>query len=205
MNRLRIESKASLALAGLLSFPLYVAALMASSLALDKPRLVGHKEFPGSSSTEATIWAAALIAPAIILAVGALALPLRRFGFYVTALAGVAICLVMPHLSHGWIARHERRFPLGMDFLKDADPSNLSSKGEWEQAAQSTVSSVTHWTLGLAVGAIAVGLLLEWRRRRSSDVVGVLAVVTGEAEASPVLLADSDLVRGQRPGRWRNR
>lgn len=169
MKRPRIASKAPLGLAGLLSFPLYMAALMAASLAQDRPRLVGTKEFPASSSTEVKIWLTALIAPAIVLAVGALALPFKRIGLYVTALAGIVLCLVLPHLSHGWIARHERRFPFGMDFLRDSNVSNLSSHGEWEKAAQETVASITHWTLGLAVGAIVIGLLLEWRRRRGTE------------------------------------
>jgi energy-converting hydrogenase Eha subunit A len=193
VKRLRIESKAALGLAGLLSFPLYIAALMASSLALDRPRLVGAKEFPTSSSTEAKIWLAALIAPAIVLAVGALALPFKRVGVYVTALTGIAICLVLPHVSHGWIGRHERRFPFGMDFLRDSNVSNLSSHGEWEKAAQETVASITHWTLGLAVGAIVIALLLEWRRRRGADAMPLYptpAAITGEPEASPAVLPD---------------
>ncbi|MHB8469158.1 MAG: hypothetical protein ACYDCH_05315 [Gaiellaceae bacterium] len=208
MRRPRIASKAALGLAGLLSLPLYLASLMAASLALDKPRLVGVKEFPSSSSTEAKIWAVALIAPAIVLVAGLLTLPLRRAGLYVTALVGIAVCLVLPHLSHGWIDRHVRRFPLGLDFVKDSSPSNLSTKGEWEKAAQETVASITHWTLALAIGAIVIGVLLEVRRRRGSDAMIVgppPAAITGEPEAVPVVeLADSELARGNRPGRWRN-
>ena len=174
MNRLlRIESKASLALAGLIGVPLYFAALMASSLAIDRPRLVGKHELPPSSSTEAKVWLAALIVPGILVAVGLAALPLRRYGLYATSIAGIVLCFILPSVSNDWLARHTARFPLGMDFVKDGDPSNLSSKGEWEAAAQHTVTSVTHWTLVLAFGAIVVGVLLEIRRRTGRDAIRV--------------------------------
>jgi hypothetical protein len=197
--RLRIETKSSLAIAALLSAPLYFASLLASSLALDKPRLAGTHEYPPSSGTEARIWAAALVVPAILMAVGVAALPLRRFGIFASAVAGIVACLVLPTVSNGWIGRHERRFPFGMDFVKDSSASNLSSRGEWEHAAQDTISSMTHWTLALAVGAIVVAGLLELRRRsgREAIVIGPPpAAITGEGEASPVV---ETLVGGSPP------
>jgi hypothetical protein len=189
-RRLRIETKSPLALAALLAVPLYFAALLASSLALDKPRLVGTHEQAGAGGAEAKIWLAALIVPVIVLAVGVAALPLRRFGVFASAAAGIVLCLVLPSVSNGWIGRHERRFPLGVDFIKDADPSNLSSRGEWERAAQDTISSITHWTLVVGVGAIVVALLLEIRRRTGrEDIVTrpAPAAITGEGEVSPVV------------------
>ena len=173
MRRLRIGTKAPLAVAGLLAVPVYFASLLASSLLLDHPRLHGRVELQPSSGTETKIWAAALVAPGIVMLAGLLALPLRRLGIYLVAVTGIAVCLVLPHLSHGWVPRHVRRFPLGMDFLKDSDPSNLSSKGEWESAAQDTIGSITHWTLVLAVGAIIVAVLLEARRRAGRDAIVV--------------------------------
>jgi len=175
MRRPRFRSKASLALAALLSVPLYLASLLAASLALDKPRVVGVHEAPPAGGREALIWAAALIAPAVLLAVGAAALLLRRHGIYASALAGAAICVVLPSISHGWIGRHERRFPFGMDFVKDSSPSNLSSRGQWEHAAQDTIASMTRWTLVLAIGAIIVGVLLEVRHRRGRDAMEIAA------------------------------
>jgi hypothetical protein len=166
-------------MAALLSVPLYLAALLAASLALDQPRLVGNHEKPPSSSTEATIWAAALIAPGILMAVGIAALPLRRYGLYLSAAAGAIVCFVLPGLAHGWIGRHERRFPLGMDFVRDSNPSNLSSRGDWEHASYDTIVSITHWTLVVAFGAIAIGGLLEVRRRRGADAI-LLASPPGE-------------------------
>jgi hypothetical protein len=182
------SSKAALAVAGLISVPLYFAALMASSLALDEPHVVGKKEFPSTGATEAKVWLAALIAPAILLAAGALGTLLRRYGVYLVSAVGIAVCLLLPHLSSGWIAGHEERFPLGIDFIPDKDPSNLSNRGEWEKAAQSTVDSITHWTLGLAIGAIVVALVLDVRRRRGSASIMVPAppgAVTGEPEVAP--------------------
>ncbi|HEY1367030.1 MAG TPA: hypothetical protein VGF23_07955 [Gaiellaceae bacterium] len=186
-------SKAPLAVAGLISVPLYFAALMASSLALDKPHVVGNKEFPSTGATEAKVWLAALIAPAILLAAGALGLLLRQYGVYLVSVVGIAVCLVLPHLSSRWIAGHEERFPIGIDFIPDNDPSNLSSRGEWEKAAQSTVESITHWTLALAIGAIVVALVLELRRRRGSTPMTVPPpppAVTGEGEVAPVTLPE---------------
>lgn len=165
---LRVDTKAPLAVAGLIAVPLYFAALMASSLALDAPRLVGKREFPGAAGTEGKIWAAALIAPAIVLGAGLVGLLLRRFGIYLVSAAGIAVCLALPGISQGWIAGHERRFPLGIDFVKDSSPSNLSNRGDWEHAAQATIVSITHWTLGLAIGVVVIGALLELRRRRGA-------------------------------------
>ena len=168
---LRVDSKASLAVAGLIAVPLYFAALLASSLALDRPHVVGRHELPATGGAEAKVWLAALIAPTIVLAAGAAGLALRRYGVYLAAATGIVICLLLPGISHGWIARHERRFPLGVDFIPDNSSSNLSTHGEWEHAAQSTVTSMTHWTLGLAIGTIVIGVLLEIRRRRSADAI----------------------------------
>jgi hypothetical protein len=193
-------SKAPLAVAGLISVPLYFAALMASSLALDKPHVVGKKEFPSTAATEAKVWAAALIAPAVIMAAGLLGMLLRRFAIYLVSAVGIAVCLVLPHLSSGWIAGHEERFPEGIDFIPDSSTSNLSNRGEWEAAAQKTIESITHWTLGLAIGAAVVALIVGWRRSRSATMLlpPPPPAITGEPEVAPVV--------GRRPGRrgfWR--
>jgi hypothetical protein len=180
------ETKAPLAVAALIAVPVFFACLLASSLAIDRPRLDlrGH-EFPGTSGTEAKVWLAALIGPAIVMAVGIAALALRRHGVYPAAAAGIVVSLVLPSLSDGWIARHSARFPLGIDFVKDSDPSNYLNRGEWEQSAQHTITSITDWTLGLCIGAIAVAALLEIRRRRTAPPLaserGPLDLVTGGA------------------------
>lgn len=165
---LRVDTKAPLAVAALIAVPLYFAALMASSMRLDAPRLVGHKQFPAAAGTEGKIWAAALIAPAILLAAGLVGLLLRRFGIYLAAAAGIVVCLVLPRLSQSWVAGHIARFPYGIDFIKDSSVSNLASRGDWEHAAQDTIASITHWTLGLCIGVVVVGALVELRRRRGA-------------------------------------
>ena len=194
---LRSRSKAPVALVGLLAVPLYFASLLASSLALEKPRILHGRETPPGSGAEAKIWLAALIVPGILLAVGVVGLAVRRVGIYAPAAAGVVVCLVLPDVSKGWISRHTARFPLGMDFVKDSDPSNLSSRGEWEHAAQETIVSITHWTLIIGIGAIVVGMLLEVRRRSGRGPFSVPsppAAVTGAPEVSPAVeIADREL------------
>ena len=165
-GRLHVDSKAPLIVGALIGVPLYFAALMASSLRLDAPRIVGKHEFPASAALEGKIWAAALIAPAILVGAGLVCLLLRRWGIYPVALVGIVVCLVLPGLSQGWVAGHIARFPLGVDLVKDSDPSNLASRGEWEHSAQATIASITHWTLGLCIGVFVIGALVEWRRWR---------------------------------------
>src|SRR5205823_11947618 len=92
----RVETKAPLAVAGLNAVPVFFACLLASSLAIDRPRIVHGQEFPGTSGTEAKVWLAALIGPAIVMAVGIAALALRRYGVYAAAAAGIVVCLVLP-------------------------------------------------------------------------------------------------------------
>lgn len=168
-RRLALRSRAPLGVAGLVGVPLYFAALLASSLALDRPHIVHGREFPSTAGVEARIWLAALIAPGILLAAGLVGSLLGRLGIYLPALAGIVVCLLLPGISQPWVARHTARFPLGIDFVPDSDPSNVVSRGDWERSAQATIVSMTHWTLGLAAGVILVGLLLELRRRRNRE------------------------------------
>ena len=208
-------SKGPLALAGLLSVTLYFAALMASSLAVDEPRVIRrlrhgkvvlHYE-QSSNATEAKIWLLALVPVGILLAVGVLAMLWRSGGIYVVSGAAIAISLLLPRDLDTWTARHTRRFPLGVDLINDADPSNLSSRGEWEQNARDTVISLSHWTIGIAVAAVAIvaGLaLLRRLRPRQAFIAAPPPVVTGEPEVSPVVdsvEADSRLARRGLAGR----
>jgi len=213
---LRGKSKAPVALAAILSFPLFLAALMASSLAVDEPRVlhrlrhgkvVLHYE-QSSNATEAKIWLLALVPVAIMLAVGLLATLWRRGGAYVVSAAAITLSLLLPHRLDTWAARHTRRFPIGVDLIKDSDPSNLSSRGEWESSARDTVLSLTHWTIGIAVGAVLVlaglALLRRLRPRQAFVVAPPPPVVTGEPEVSPVVASvegESRLVRRGLGGR----
>ena len=211
----RGRSKAPLGLAGLLSITLFFAGLMASSLAIDKPRIfhrlrhgkvVLHYE-QSSSATEAKIWLLALVPVGILLAVGLLAMLWRRGGLYVVSGAAIAISLLLPHDLGTWTARHTRRFPIGVDLIKDSSPSNLASRGEWEHNAHDTVISLQHWTIGIAIAAAAIVAGLALLRRLSPRQAFIAApppVVTGEPEVSPVLGAvegESRLVRRGLAGR----
>src|SRR5256885_1162133 len=104
-------------------------------------------------------------------------------------------------------ARPPRRFPLGVDLIDDRVPSNLASRGEWEQNARDTVISLAHWTIGIAIGAAAIvaGLaLLRRLRPRQAFIAAPPPVVTGEPEVSPVLgtiEGESRLVRRGMVGR----
>ena len=211
----RRGSKAPLALAGLLSITLYFAALMASSLAADEPRVVERvrrgkvvlRYEQSSNATEAKVWLLALVPVGILLAVGLVAMLWRRGGLYVVSGAAIAISLLLPHRLDAWTARHTRRFPIGVDLIKDASPSTLSSRGEWEQNARDTVISLAHWTIGIAIGAAVIGAglaLLRRLRPRQAFIAAPPPAVTGEPEVSPVLgsvEADSRLARRGLAGR----
>ena len=211
----RRGSKAPLGLAGLLSITVFFMGLMASSLALDRPqvthrlrhgKVVLHYE-QSSNATEAKIWLLALVPVGILLAVALLAMLWRRGGLYVVSGAAIAISLLLPRDLDTWTARHTRRFPLGVDLIKDADPSNLASRGEWEQNAHDTVISLVHWTIGIALGAAAIVAGLTLLRRLSPRQAFIAApppVVTGEPEVSPVIASaesESRLVRRGLAGR----
>jgi hypothetical protein len=210
----RGRSKAPLGLAGLLSITLFFGALMAASLALDEPRVfhrlrhgkvVLHYE-QSSSATEAKIWLLGLVPVGVLLAVALLAMLWRRGGLYVVSGAAIAMSLLLPHRLDEWTARHTRRFPLGVDLIKDASPSNLASRGEWEQNARDTVISLQHWTIGIAIAAAAIvaGLaLLRRLRPRQAFIAAPPPVVTGAPEVSPVVAVEGEsrLVRRGLAGR----
>jgi hypothetical protein len=211
----RRGSKAPLGLAGLLSITLYFAALMASSLAVDEPRVfervrrgkVVLRYEQSSNATEAKIWLLALVPVGILLAVGLVAMLWRRGGLYVVSGAAIVISLLLPHRLDEWTARHTRRFPLGVDLIEDRNTSSLAAQGEWEQNARDTVISLAHWTIGIAVAAavIVAGLaLLRRLRPRQAFIAAPPPAVTGEPEVSPVLgtvEADSRLARRGLAGR----
>jgi hypothetical protein len=199
----RGRSKAPLGLAALLSITVFFEALMATSLAIDKPQ-VFHRVRHGkailhyeqsTNATEAKIWLLALVPVGVLLAVALLAMLWRRGGLYVVSAAAIAISLLLPRDLGTWTARHTRRFPLGVDLIKDADPSNLASRGEWEHNAHDTVISLTHWTIGIAVAAAAIVVGLALLRRlspRQAFIAAPPAVITGEPEVSPVVAVEGE-------------
>ena len=211
----RGRSKAPLGLAGLLAITLFFAGLMASSLAIDKPRIV-HRLRHGkvvlhyeqsSNAVEAKIWLLALVPVGVLLAVALLAMLWRRGGLYVVSGAAIVMSLLLPHDLNTWTARHTRRFPLGVDLIPDSSSSSLAAKGEWEQNARDTVISLTHWTIGIALAAAAIVAGLALLRRLSPRQAFIAApppAVTGEPEVSPVVASaesESRLVRRGLAGR----
>ena len=192
IGRLRphVEGRAPLVIAALFSVPIFMMNLLVASLAVDRPHVVAGTEHPPTDSTEAKVWAVAVIAPAILLAVGLLALPLGRLGSYVVFATAIVFCALMPSTAHGYMAGHARRFPLGLDYLKDSDPSNTSSSGEWERAAHDSITSMAHWTIALAALAVAVMAVVHVRGRRGRPVPPPPEAVVGVPETTPIPTPD---------------
>jgi hypothetical protein len=206
----RLRTRAPVAVAALLSIPLVFAALLAVSLAIERPhrfqwrsakgRLI-EIDHPPTSAVEAKIWALALVVPAALLGVGLAASLWRRGGIYVSCAAGLVVALLLPIRLDRWTEHHTGRFPFGMDLYPDSSISSTLARGEWEGNARQTVLSLTHWTIGLALAVAAVAAFVELRRRRLGRRVPVgppPMVVTGEPEVSPVVAgaeAESRLVR----------
>jgi len=191
LGRLRLRpegaSRAPFFVGALFGIPIFFMSLLISSLALDTPNVVDGKAGPTAAGTEAKVWLAALIGPAIFVGLGVLALWLGRFGTFVPIVAAIVACLLAPGRADAYIARHETRFPDGMDFIKDNTTGNASSKGDWEHAAKDAVVSMSHWTLVLALLALAAALLVLWRRP-SPLVVETLGIdpIVGAPETIPV-------------------
>jgi len=172
---LRRARLAPLAVAGVISFPIFFASVLAVSLAIERPHRFqwrgGHGnlieiDHPPTAATEAKIWALALVVPLSLVLVGVAASFWRRGGLYVVSATGIAIALALPIRLDRWTAHHSKRFPYGMDLFKDTSPSSTIGRGEWEQTARETVLSLTHYAIGIAVAAALVGALLAYRRSR---------------------------------------
>jgi hypothetical protein len=183
VRRLSPPTKAPLAIAGFLALPIFFASLMASSLALEKPRVVEWSRPHGhlarifhnpTSSNEARIWLAALVPPLVLVLIGwgASFIP---HGFYISCAGAIVVGLALFPRLHRWELHHTLRFPYGEDLLPDFTTSSSLARGEWEKDAADTVRSLVHYTIGLAIAAALLGLFLAYRRRRSrpAPVVGV--------------------------------
>lgn len=172
MRRLRVASKAPIAVAGILSLPLFFVGLMAFSLKLDKPSR--HTNAKGAivlgdptKGTVGTIYLCAFALVAGLVLVGVLASLLRsRLGGLIPAAAGTvaAVLLLVPLGS--WAAEHTARYPLGIDNIPPKSPQDLFLRGEWEQSAQSTAHQIGLVTIGMGIAAIVLTVLIDLRRRR---------------------------------------
>jgi hypothetical protein len=172
---LRTASKAPLAVAGILSTPLFFVGLMAMSLAVEKPSLrhVGklHKAVPGdpAGSTEAKIWLLAVLPALALVLLGLGSMLLRRTGVIVTSLGAIALSVALLVPLGGWSSSHAARFPLGVDLTPPGATSDIYLRGEWEANAKRTAEQLGLATMSIAGAAIAIVLLLEFRRRRGLE------------------------------------
>jgi hypothetical protein len=164
------RSKTPLAVAGILATPLFFVALMAISLALEKPTvtLESGKRVLGdpSNEREAAIWLLALIPPLAVVLAGVGATFVRRLGVVVSAAAAIAATTVLLIPLRGWADRHTARYPQGIDLIPASDPGDLRLRGEWEDAARRTAEQLGGWTIGIAAFAVVLALALQTRRGR---------------------------------------
>ena len=185
---LRRARRAPLIVAALLSTPLFFAALMAASLAVERPvgvKFLYHgrqvlKYLPPTTSNEAEIWGLTFAVIGMLLLVGLVAMFVPR-GVYLVSVAAIILALAVTHRLDLWKAHHGERFPLGIDLIKEANPSNTLNKGEWESRAAATASQLRWVTIAGAGAAILIGVLFELRRRRAAEGHPVFAPPAGTA------------------------
>jgi hypothetical protein len=171
LDRFRHARKAPLAVAGILATPLFFVALMAFSLALDKPTVTVNEngaEVLGDPSRSAvgTIYLLAFGVSAGIALVGVLALFAGRAGVHVPALAAIAVTVALLLPLGTWETDHTARYPQGVDLIPRSDPGDLILRGEWEDNAQRTARQIGFWTIVMAIAAMVVATALDIRRRR---------------------------------------
>lgn len=173
-GRLRRRPKSPLAVAAILATPLVFVALLAFSLALEKPSVEVAKngsEVLGdpTGANEAAIWLSSLGVAGAVVIVGLFAILLpARIGVILPAVVAIAVSLVLQAPLAGWEDDHAARFPQGVDRIPPADPGDLALRGEWEENARHTAEQIGRWTIVLALVAIAMAVLLEVRHRRKA-------------------------------------
>jgi hypothetical protein len=203
VTRLRKAPKAPLAVAGILATPLFFVALMAMSLAVEKPTVKHVLEHGSlavrlgdpSGATERTIWLLALLPPAALVVVGIGGMLIGRAGVITSALTAVAACVVLLIPLDTWTRRHTGRYPLGIDLIPPSSTSDIYLRGEWEGTARHTAVQLGVATIAIAGIAIAIFVLLEIRRRRG---------IKGMVVPPPPALAEgqSQIVRAGSWGRF---
>lgn len=162
------------AIASFIGIPLFFCALMASTLAQEKPRVVQWKGCHSgicttwhepAASTEARIWLWALLPPVVLSLIGLICTRLPA-GWYIACVAGIVMPLAVVHKIDTWTRHHTQRFPWGVDLIPGTNlQSNQYDPGEWEKLARETALSLSHWTIGVAAAAIVVMGVLAVRRR----------------------------------------
>jgi hypothetical protein len=175
VNRLRKAPKSPLAVAGILATPLFFVALMAMSLAIEKPTVhqvvsngrTVEKLGDPSGATERAIWLLAIVPPVGLVLIGVAAMLIGRWGVIITALIAVAASAVLLVPLDTWTHEHIARYPDGVDLIPPSSTSDIYLRGEWEGRARITAEQLGVVTIVLAGVAIAIFALLEVRRRRS--------------------------------------
>ena len=175
MARFPRGTKAPLAVAGILATPLFFTALMAMSLAVEKPtvhhvlkhgRLVAQLGDP-SGTTEAKIWLLALVPAVAVGLVGAGGILIGRAGVVLSSLAAIAATVALRVPLNTWTNDHTARYPDGVDLIPhSAGSEDIYLRGEWEGTARHTAERLGLATIVIAGIAIAIFALLEVRRRR---------------------------------------
>jgi hypothetical protein len=172
MRSLRTAPRAPLAVAGILATPLFFVGLMAMSLAVEKPsvRHTGklHKAVLGdpTGSTEAKIWLLAVLPSLVLVLLGVASMLLKRTGVVVTSLGAIALSVALLVPLAGWANGHTARYPIGVDLIRPNTTGDIYLRGEWEANAKRTADQLGIATISIAGVAIAIVLLLEFRRRR---------------------------------------
>ena len=176
MRQVQLVSKAPLAVAGIVSTPLFFTGLISASLAIEradvraqwrngKGTLITVFDDP-TAWTEAKIWLLALGAVAIVLAAGVVGMYFRG-GILLVALTGTLVPAGIRLRLDRWTEHHTERFPYGVDLVHDASTSNVLLRGEWEESAHKAASQLGWATLGLAAAAAVIWIVLDVRRRRA--------------------------------------
>ncbi|HTZ06503.1 MAG TPA: hypothetical protein VMB53_12260 [Gaiellaceae bacterium] len=167
------RSRSPLAIAAFIAIPLFFSSLMASTLALEKPRVVqwtsGGKLLTTwhepAASTTLRVWLWAFVPPLVLIIVGAIAIRLPH-GFYVSCVSAIVIAFAVLHRLDRWTLHHTLRFPMGVDLIPASNAtSNRYDPGEWERMARATAISLGHWTMGIAIAAMIVVATAAARRR----------------------------------------
>jgi hypothetical protein len=169
------RTSAPLAVAGILATPLFFVALMAISLAVEKPA-VHHALQKGKSvttlgdpsgRTEATIWLLAVVPPLVLVLLGTGAMYFGRRGVIASSLGAIVLSAALLLSLGSWTARHTVRYPVGVDLIpRSAGSDDIYLRGEWEGTARDTAQQLGIATIVIAAAAIAIVVLLEVRRRR---------------------------------------
>ena len=193
------RGRGPLGIAAFIAIPLFFSALMAASLAVEKPRVAAWRDgsvlhlryHDPSAVNELSIWLWALLPPLLLVLAGWIATRLPE-GFYVACVAAIVDAMAVVHKTGTWEAHHTRRFPQGVDLIPGSNAiSNRYDPGEWEAQARHTALSLEHWTIGVAIAAILVAAGLQVRRhfvsRRLLDSYGQLEGIHAPDATEPGL------------------